>query len=110
MHWSRALEQAIQTVKRHAIIRLLYVTTLVLAGQSLGELTALEQSVEQALQTGDGDPEYWEAVQKRLRIYKAKAQVRDRARRNRSQAAGARGRGSCHLVEAGAGASANSSA
>ena len=32
--------------------------------------------MEEALQSGDGDPEYWEAVQKRLRIHKAKAQVR----------------------------------
>ena len=31
--------------------------------------------MEEALQSGDGDPEYWEAVQKRLRIHKAKAQV-----------------------------------
>lgn len=71
---------------------MLHVPTLVLAGQSLGELTALEQSVEQALQTGDGDPEYWEAVQKRLRIYKAKAQVSGGSRgRRRGKPSSAKG-------------------
>ena len=47
------------------------------AGQTLGQLEALSSSVEEALQSGDGDPEYWEAVQKRLRIHMAKAKVRD---------------------------------
>jgi hypothetical protein len=47
------------------------------SGQTLGQLSALSDSVEEALQSGDGDPEYWDAVQKRLRIHKAKAQVRD---------------------------------
>ena len=46
------------------------------SGQTLGQLLTLGQSVEEALEAGDGDPEYWEAVQKRLQIHKAKAQVR----------------------------------
>ena len=48
---------------------------LSLSGQTLGQLMSLGESVEEALESGEGDPEYWEAVQKRLRIHKAKAQV-----------------------------------
>ncbi|GAX83217.1 hypothetical protein CEUSTIGMA_g10643.t1 [Chlamydomonas eustigma] len=48
-----------------------------LQGQTLGQLKTLEESVDEALESGDGDPEYWEAVKKRLQIHKAKAQVRD---------------------------------
>ncbi|KAG1678419.1 hypothetical protein FOA52_015186 [Chlamydomonas sp. UWO 241] len=48
-----------------------------LTGQTLGQLAALQNEVVSALEGGDGDPEYWEAVQRRLSVHMAKAQVRD---------------------------------
>mmetsp|Transcript_6513 Transcript_6513/g.15636 ORF Transcript_6513/g.15636 Transcript_6513/m.15636 type:complete len:764 (-) Transcript_6513:141-2432(-) len=48
-----------------------------LAGQSHGELIAMEESVSATLASGEGDMEYWEAVLKRLKIQKAKAHVRE---------------------------------
>ncbi|PNH11255.1 Cactin [Tetrabaena socialis] len=48
-----------------------------LSGQTHGSLVGMEADVERALQGGLGDPEYWEAVLKRLQVHKAKAQVRE---------------------------------
>ncbi|PNW78408.1 hypothetical protein CHLRE_09g398650v5 [Chlamydomonas reinhardtii] len=48
-----------------------------LSGQTYPALVAMEGDVERALSGGLGDPEYWEAVLKRLQVHKAKAQVRE---------------------------------
>ncbi|GLC36213.1 hypothetical protein PLESTB_001367900 [Pleodorina starrii] len=48
-----------------------------LSGQTHSSLVAMEADVERALKGGLGDPEYWEAVLKRLQVHKAKAQVRE---------------------------------
>lgn len=48
-----------------------------LSGQSHASLVSMEGDVERALAGGLGDPEYWEAVLKRLQVHKAKAQVRE---------------------------------
>ncbi|GFR50783.1 hypothetical protein Agub_g13048 [Astrephomene gubernaculifera] len=48
-----------------------------LAGQTHSALLAMEGDVEAALRGGLGDPEYWEAVGRRLQVHKAKAQVRE---------------------------------
>ncbi|KAG2491815.1 hypothetical protein HYH03_009975 [Edaphochlamys debaryana] len=48
-----------------------------LSGQTHSALVAMEADVQRALQGGLGDPEYWEAVLKRLQVHKAKAEVRE---------------------------------
>lgn len=37
----------------------------------------MEGEIGSALETGQGDPEYWEAVLRRLQLHKAKAKLRE---------------------------------
>eukprot|EP00775_Hariotina_reticulata_P011120 gene11120-11274_t len=47
-----------------------------LAGQTFGQLMQMEKDIQRQLAAGEGDPEYWEAVLPRLKIYAAKARLR----------------------------------
>ncbi len=52
--------------------------SLMLAGKSLGELSTLEGGIHEQLDSGEAaDPEYWAAVLKRLKLYKARAVLRE---------------------------------
>mmetsp|Transcript_16090 Transcript_16090/g.41105 ORF Transcript_16090/g.41105 Transcript_16090/m.41105 type:complete len:678 (+) Transcript_16090:112-2145(+) len=46
--------------------------------KSHGQLLELDEDIQQQLQDGEcADPEYWEAVRRRLQVYLAKARLRD---------------------------------
>lgn len=47
------------------------------AGQSYKQLSLMESDIQRKLAQGEGDPEYWEAVLPRLKIYAAKARLRE---------------------------------
>mmetsp|Transcript_35503 Transcript_35503/g.68061 ORF Transcript_35503/g.68061 Transcript_35503/m.68061 type:complete len:669 (-) Transcript_35503:338-2344(-) len=46
-----------------------------LAGKSFTELVSLEDDIREALDSGDGEVEYWEAVLQRLAVSKARARL-----------------------------------
>ncbi|MEW5304765.1 MAG: hypothetical protein WDW36_007354 [Sanguina aurantia] len=48
-----------------------------LAGQSHAQLSSMEADVEASLASGEGDPEYWDCVLRRLRLHKGKSKVRE---------------------------------
>lgn len=48
-----------------------------LAGHSYKELVDMEAQISDVQEKGQGDPEYWEAVVKKLKIHKAKAKLRE---------------------------------
>ena len=62
----------LHTLCASCFLTLLLLPSFSLSGQTYGELCVLERSMQASLESGQGDPEYWEGVIRRLKIHKVR--------------------------------------